>query len=208
MITKIWLLCWLAVSAVVIAACGQSTSPTEVSLANPAAENCLLLGGQSEIRQGAGGDYGVCRLADGRECDEWALFHGVCEQHQVLLTFFDRLATQQYATAALLYGGSYEALVGYNPGVDPDDVAALWQNGCQVNGLQCLPVRIATFNEETAVGETLFTVQFSNPDGSLFVRAACCGETPTTPPAFEFDYRVVQGGDGQFRVLDMPVYVP
>jgi hypothetical protein len=34
------------------------------------------------------------------------------------------------------------------------------------------------------------------------------GGEPTLPPAFELEYRVVQGGDGQFRVLDMPVYVP
>ncbi|MCL4265606.1 MAG: DUF333 domain-containing protein [Anaerolineae bacterium] len=179
-----------------------------VGLANPASENCIQQGGQVEIRQGEAGEYGVCVWDDGRACDEWAFYHGVCEQHQVLLTFLDRLAAGEYAAAAELYGGSYEILEGYNPTVDPDDVASLWQNGCQVNGLQCLPVRIASFNEQTAVGETIFTVQFTAPDGSLFVREACCRDAQTTPPEFEFEFRVTQGEDGVYRVLDMPVYVP
>jgi uncharacterized protein len=187
---------------------GGRTTPLNAGIANPASENCLRQGGEVEMRQGAAGEYGVCIFADGRVCDEWALYHGVCEQHQVLSAFFNRLAAGQYAAAATLYGGSYETLVGFNPDINPVDVAALWRHGCEMNGLQCLLVRIASFNEQTAVGETIFTVQFSNPDGSLFVREACWGEEPTLPPAFEFEYRVVQGDDGQFRVLDMPVYVP
>lgn len=211
MARKVQYILWMVIITALLAACDQGggdATPLDVGIANPAADNCLQQGGELEIRQGDGGEYGMCIFADGRECDEWALYHGVCEQHRVSLAFFDHLAGGQYDAAAELYGGSYETLVNYNPGIDPDDVAALWRNGCQVNGLQCLPVRIANFNEETATGETIFTVQFSNPDASLFVRKACCGETPTTPPAFEFEYRVVQGGDGQFRVLDMPIYVP
>lgn len=183
-------------------------TPVESGLANPASENCIQQGGQVEIRQGAAGEYGVCIFDDGRSCDEWALYHGVCEPHQVLLAFFGRLAAGEYTAAAELYGGSYETLVNFNPEIDPDDVAALWQNGCQVNGLQCLPVRIASFNEQTAVGENIFTVQFNAPDGSLFVREACCRDAQTTPPEFEFEFRVIQGEDGVYRVLDMPVYVP
>lgn len=183
-------------------------TPDAVGLANPASENCIQQGGQVEIRQGEVGEYGVCVFADGRTCDEWALYHGVCEQHQVLLAFFDRLAAGEYVAAAELYGGSYEILQGYNPTVDPDDVASLWQNGCQINGLQCLPVRIANFKEDTAVGETIFTVQFTAPDGSLFERGACCGDHRTTPPETAFEFRVIRAEDGMYRVLDMPVYVP
>ena len=44
-------------------------------LANPASENCTAQGGTLEIRHdAAGGAYGVCRFADGRQCEEWALF--------------------------------------------------------------------------------------------------------------------------------------
>ncbi|HUM70932.1 MAG TPA: DUF333 domain-containing protein [Chloroflexota bacterium] len=186
---------------------GVTATPAEVEIANPASENCIQQGGQLEMRQNEAGEYGICVFANGRSCDEWALYHGVCEQHQVLLTFFDRLAAGEDA-AAELYGGSYDVLQGYNPTVDPDDVATLWQNGCQINGLQCLPVRIANFKEETAVGETIFTVQFTAPDGSLFEREACCGDAQTTPPEFEFEFRVIRGEGGGYRVLDMPVYVP
>jgi len=125
-----------------------------------------------------------------------------------LLNFFDKLSGGEYTAAVASFCGSYETLVSFNPDLDPDDHAGLWQRGCQVNGVQCLGIRTATFNERTAEGEYIFTVEFSNQDGSLFVRQACCGEDPTTAPQFQFEYRVVEGGDGQFRVLDMPVYVP
>ncbi len=187
---------------------GVTATPNPVALANPASQNCIQQGGQVEIRSNEAGEYGVCVLADGRICDEWALYHGVCEQHRVLLNFFDRLAAGEYAAAAELYGSGYEVLQGYNPTVDPADVATLWQNGCQINGLQCLPVRVANFKENTAVGETIFTVQFTAPDGSLFVREPCCRVAQTTPPESEFEFRVAQSGDGIYRVLDLPVYVP
>lgn len=130
------------------------------------------------------------------------------QAHQTLVQFFEQLSQGHYAEAAETYGGSYEMLVAMNPELDPDTAEALLQNGCKVNGLQCLPVRTATFKELTAEGEYVFTVQFSNPDGSLFERGACCGEETITPPIDEFPYRVVKGGDGQYRVLDLPVYVP
>jgi putative hemolysin len=44
-------------------------------LANPASVNCTQQGGTLELRTDAkGGTYGVCRFADGRQCEEWALF--------------------------------------------------------------------------------------------------------------------------------------
>lgn len=50
-------------------------APTEVSLANPAATHCAQIGGRSEILTNVNGDsYGLCRLPDGRECEEWTLF--------------------------------------------------------------------------------------------------------------------------------------
>ncbi len=127
---------------------------------------------------------------------------------QALVTFFEQLNRGDYEEAVKWYGGSYETLISFNPDQDPDDLTGLWENGCQINGLQCLPVRIVTFNERTFKGEYIFTVEFETADGALFVLEACCGENPTTPPQFQFEYRVVKGGDGQFRVLDMPVYMP
>jgi len=47
------------------------------ALANPASVFCAQSGGKSEIRKGARGQYGVCRLPDGRVVDEWAYFRAM-----------------------------------------------------------------------------------------------------------------------------------
>jgi putative hemolysin len=54
---------------------GLIVSPqTAWALANPASVFCVKSGGKSEIRKGPNGDYGVCRLPDGRVVDEWTYF--------------------------------------------------------------------------------------------------------------------------------------
>jgi hypothetical protein len=107
-----------------------------------------------------------------------------------------------------LYGGSYKTLSEYNPDINPDDHAALWQAGCQFNGFQCLSIHAATLNEISAAGEYIFTVEFNNSDNSLFALDACCGRDLNAPPQFQFEYRVVHVGNGYFQVLDLPVYMP
>jgi putative hemolysin len=70
-----------------LAACGGSspaatsdTSPKKAAgIANPASEYCAEIGGELEIREGEGGQAGVCKK-DGAECDEWALFRGECPE--------------------------------------------------------------------------------------------------------------------------------
>ena len=47
------------------------------ALANPASVFCAQSGGKSEFRKGARGQYGVCRLPDGRVVDEWAYFRAM-----------------------------------------------------------------------------------------------------------------------------------
>jgi putative hemolysin len=44
------------------------------ALANPASVFCAQSGGKSEIRKGPRGQYGVCRLPDGRVVEEWSYF--------------------------------------------------------------------------------------------------------------------------------------
>jgi hypothetical protein len=134
---------------------------------------------------------------------------GKQEQARLALqNFFEQLDQGEFESAAGLYGGSYETLVTFNPDLDSNDYPALWRYGCQMNGLQCLTVRTATFQEVTNSGEYVFTVEFNTPDGRLFELGACCGEEPTMTPLYQFEYRVVEGGDRQFRVLDLPVYMP
>lgn len=123
---------------------------------------------------------------------------------QALRDYFEYLVKGEYTAAVGLLGGDLRNLAVLNPQVDPGDAAGLLQLGCQGGGLHCLPVRILTFNEQSSKIEYIFTVQFSNPDGSLFVLPACCGATPSIPPQFEFEYRVIEASDGDFRVLDLP----
>jgi hypothetical protein len=53
-----------------------------------------------------------------------------------------------------------------------------------------------------------FAVEFSLPDGALFVRGPCCGADETQMPSTsKFEYRV-QAANSKYFVLDMPVYVP
>jgi len=42
------------------------------ALAHPASVFCAQSGGKTEIRKGPRGQYGACRLPDGRVVDEWA----------------------------------------------------------------------------------------------------------------------------------------
>ncbi len=56
---------------------GQSSG---AGLANPASVYCEAQGGTLEIRtDSTGGQYGVCKFADGSECDEWAFFRNECK---------------------------------------------------------------------------------------------------------------------------------
>jgi putative hemolysin len=45
-----------------------------LALANPASVFCVKSGGKSEIRNGPKGQYGVCRLPNGRVVNEWSYY--------------------------------------------------------------------------------------------------------------------------------------
>ncbi|KQW73286.1 hypothetical protein ASE17_10160 [Phenylobacterium sp. Root77] len=71
-------------SLALLGACAQAPSSAPpgqaVGMANPASAHCGALGGVSEIRSGPGGQYGVCKLPDGKVCEEWALYRDkVCQ---------------------------------------------------------------------------------------------------------------------------------
>jgi hypothetical protein len=130
------------------------------------------------------------------------------EAHDVLVNFLTLLHTKNYAEAAPLYGGEYEPLQVFNPEIDPDDHAGLWTWACDNQLLQCLEVRSAGFKE--LQGDAyIFQVEFTNPDGSLFVRGPCCGATETEMPSqSQFEFGVRRNPKGKFLVLNTPPYVP
>src|SRR5512134_270633 len=87
---------------------------------------------------------------------------------QALMGFFTALYEERYDQAAQMYVGTYDDLVYMNPRFDPNDHAALWKQGCQVNGMHCYPVLSAVFKEQT--GDTfVYTVEFTGKDGGRFV---------------------------------------
>lgn len=127
----------------------------------------------------------------------------------ILVDFLQSLHDGQYVQAAQLYGGTYEFMIDHNPGLNPGDRAALLQNACTINGAQCLQVKSAELDRKPSATEFVFKVEFSNPDGSLFVRGPCCGGSATDfPPEPAFYFTVVKVGGDQFAVMDMPPYVP
>jgi putative hemolysin len=52
-------------------------------MANPASTYCIEQGGALEIREGSGGQYGICILKDGTECEEWDFLRGKCGPNSI-----------------------------------------------------------------------------------------------------------------------------
>ena len=130
---------------------------------------------------------------------------------EALVTFFDALNGGWYAEAAAQYGGSYAELIEMNPSVDPNDHAVLLERACTINGFQCLKVKEIVLQVQDLPDTYTFTIEFLNPDGSLFVLGACCGASETDmPPQSRFDVIVMRHPqtDNAFRVKRLPVYVP
>lgn len=130
------------------------------------------------------------------------------EARDTLVNFLSLLNTKKYEEAVPLYGGGYEELRVFNPEIDPSDHLMLWTWACENKLLQCLEVRSATLmHQESAT--YVFQVEFSNPDGSLFVLGPCCGSNETEmPPVSQFEYTVTKSAEGKFVVMNMPPYVP
>jgi hypothetical protein len=130
------------------------------------------------------------------------------EAHDILVNFLTLLYTKNYAEATPLYGGEYESLEVFNPQINRADHVALWTWVCENQLLQCLEVRSTEFLHQE--GDTyVFQVEFSNPDGSLFVLGPCCGANETEmPPVSQFEFTVTRNAAGKFVVMNTPPYVP
>jgi len=128
---------------------------------------------------------------------------------QALTGFFDALNRGDYTAAVGLFGDDYEILTTMNPAISASDHVALWKQGCQFNGFQCLKIKEIVSSEQVSQDVFRFTVHFASADGSLFVQGPCCGEDATTmPPVSEFKIELRRNAQGRFQVWDMPPYVP
>ena len=128
---------------------------------------------------------------------------------EALTNFFKRLNDGKYDQAAILYGGSYEMLQGYNPDLEADDYAGLLKAGCEMNGLVCLEVLNILSVKTSSEGVFSFEIELANPDGSLFELGPCCGATEEEmPPQSSFAVEVVCQENGTCLVIDLPPYMP
>ena len=94
----------LTAAGVVAAGCGGDAATSSRQLANPASENCVANGGRLVIETaGDGGEFGVCRFEDNRQCEEWALLRGACPVGGIRVTGY---ATPQ-ARYCAIRGGDY-----------------------------------------------------------------------------------------------------
>ncbi len=113
-----------------------------------------------------------------------------------LAQFLGLLHERTYAAAGARYGGDLYQLRYWNPTVAENDVATLWKNGCEMNGLLCM--QVASITPVSHVGDAFtFDVTFATDDGTTTY--AKDGKT-----AFPFVVR--SGDDGLDFVETMPLY--
>lgn len=125
-----------------------------------------------------------------------------------LENYFLALSEGRYADAVGYYSGSYEVLIQMNPDVDPENRAALLEAGCTTNGFVCLPTLYTTLITQSGTEGFEFRVIFDQ-NGAPFERGPCCGSSlEEMPPQREFSYIVQRDQAGDWRVTDLPVYIP
>lgn len=124
----------------------------------------------------------------------------------VLIEYFSLLHSGNYQEASELFGGSYYTLIEQNPTIDPSNHAALFKNACEINGAQCLKISGAPILDRISDRDFVFLVEFEREDGSIFSRGPCCGGPQ--PPARSFSFVVMQISEGEFLVIDTPIFVP
>nr|WP_322044956.1 DUF333 domain-containing protein [Paraburkholderia sp. J67] len=73
------MLCVSAACAQPLPPSAQSSAQQRAGLANPASVNCVHSGGTLQIVETNDGQMGICKLPNGRQCEEWALLRGECQ---------------------------------------------------------------------------------------------------------------------------------
>jgi putative hemolysin len=98
-----------------------STSCENVSISNPAATYCSLLGYQSGTQDTAEGQVSICTFPDGSVCDAWQFLRGKCGQefswcalngYQIQAVIeSDGSSTQEYAVCVDSNGNTVGTLI-------------------------------------------------------------------------------------------------
>jgi len=127
------------------------------------------------------------------------------QSREALEAFLAAVHDGDFRTAAILYGGSYESLIDWNPAVDPADGPALFASAC-AHQLRCeLAVR-RVLAGPIQPDEYTFYVEFQTDDGEPWTMGPCCG-SETDPTVSQFPFIVSRTAAG-WRVLTPPIYTP
>jgi putative hemolysin len=97
---------------------------SSAQVANPASENCLKQGGKSSLdAREDGAQFRICIFADGKRCEEWAMFRGECPPGGIEIS--------RYLTPAARFcaitGGEYAATA--NQGAKEEQGSCIFRNG-------------------------------------------------------------------------------
>lgn len=127
---------------------------------------------------------------------------------QTLIDFFDLLSQKQFAKAVPLLStdyGVYDPLYQFNP--EETDPATLLSSYCENVGT-CLEARVLKVSHISNYDYEL-TVQFINPDRTIYVFGPCCGATEEDMPSKDtFTYVVRKDFEDKMVVMTPPLYRP
>lgn len=131
---------------------------------------------------------------------------GLAEQTAV--AFFKDLSAGRYEKAAEMYAGDYAVLASLTSQIPPEEHVGLWKNGCEISGMQCLPIYRIVNTEKFSLNEFRITVEFRDKASGVFVQGPCCGATvEEMPPVSQFDVYVIER-NGSYYVTSLPVLQP
>ena len=126
-----------------------------------------------------------------------------------MFAYFASLNNAEYDSAVTYFGGSYEVLQRFNPDLDPQDKAALFQAGCERSGLVCMQLMTAKLISQPDPLTFIYKVSYRGANNQEFVLGPCCGATETEmPPVRYFEVTITCYEDADCKVLDLPPYVP
>jgi putative hemolysin len=121
------LLTILVLTGLLLAGCAPkpaTQAPAQPGMANPASENCVKQGGTVNIvKNGSGGEYGICVFEDNLQCEEWAMMRGDCPVGGIKVTGYITPAAQYCA----ITGGQYT--ITANSGQENEQGTCTFKNG-------------------------------------------------------------------------------
>lgn len=124
------------------------------------------------------------------------------EAEAFLIDYFAAAQEGRYQDLAHMYGGSLQALIDWNPPVDPNDAPALFESACNHQLLCDMRVR-QVVERVSDIDLYEFHLEFEDADGNQFV----IQRNDEDPILSTWRYRVVVV-DNRYWVMELPVFGP